>query len=1018
MSGIYRGTGGTGDSTTDATITEVTQQAANAAASATAASTSASEASTSATSASTSETNAAASEAGVTASAASALASQVAAAASEGESAASETAAALSETNAGTSETNAATSATASASSAANALSSQNASSGSEVNASNSATAAASSASTATTQASTATTKAAEALASQTASAASETSAATSATTATTQASTATTKASEASASATAAASSESTVAASATAAGTSETNAATSATTATTKASEASTSETNAATSATTATTQATSASSSATSATTSAATATTKASEAVTSATSAATSLATFTGQYVSQTTAPSSPDTGDLWFDTSTSIMKVYNGASWANAGSSVNGIENSVQYIATAGQTTFSATYDAGYVDVYLNGILLATTDYTATNGSSVVLNTGASVSDVVYIQAFGTFALADHYTKVASDARYAQETYVDTAISNLVDSSPAALDTLNELASALGDDANFSTTVTNSIATKLPLAGGTMTGDTLHGDNVRAKFGAGNDLEIYSDGTDGYIDNVTGDFYIRDTTGGTLHIQGKSGEESIVCHDDGGVDLYRNNALKLSTTSTGVDISGTVTANDLTLGDASPTLIFNDSDITNLQHYITSASNANLYYAADSNSVATGKHIFTTQNVERLYINSTGIDVTGTVTAGDGHTFGSDASDNLLITSSAGENLILDSGDDVFLKAGSANRVKVDNSGDISFYEDTGSTAKFFWDASAESLGIGTSSPAAPLDFVSNSATQAAIIRGRSSDNISTVSFKSNDNSAEYGYLQGRSNELRMFASSSQFLTLGAGAAERMRIDSSGNVGIGTSSPSKALDVTGSIKASGTFNPSNTDWGNAALIANGSYGGGIAIVDGSTGWGMWADTGGANLRIGQGATSGALSTKISINADGIVTKPYQPSFQAHGTGGHTTYSGVFHMNSTSTNTGGHYSTASSRFTAPVAGNYYFTCSLNIYGPNTAACAWYIRKNGTDIIRADQDGTHGGWKTQTISGVLTLGVNDYVDVYLNSNTYVASASWTHFSGHLIG
>jgi hypothetical protein len=49
--------------------------------------------------------------------------------------------------------------------------------------------------------------------------------------------------------------------------------------------------------------------------------------------------------------------------------------------------------------------------------------------------------------------------------------YATETYVDTAVSGLVDSAPATLDTLNELASALGDDANFSTTVTNSIATK-------------------------------------------------------------------------------------------------------------------------------------------------------------------------------------------------------------------------------------------------------------------------------------------------------------------------------------------------------------------------------------------------------------------------------------------------------------------------------------------------------------------------------------------------------------------
>ena len=70
---------------------------------------------------------------------------------------------------------------------------------------------------------------------------------------------------------------------------------------------------------------------------------------------------------------------------------------------------------------------------------------------------------------------------NNVTIAGSISGYATESYVGTQISNLVDSSPNALNTLNELAAALGDDASFSTTVTNSIATKLPLAGGTMTG---------------------------------------------------------------------------------------------------------------------------------------------------------------------------------------------------------------------------------------------------------------------------------------------------------------------------------------------------------------------------------------------------------------------------------------------------------------------------------------------------------------------------------------------------------
>jgi len=76
----------------------------------------------------------------------------------------------------------------------------------------------------------------------------------------------------------------------------------------------------------------------------------------------------------------------------------------------------------------------------------------------------------------------------YFTNARADAR------AQLKIDALVDSAPGTLDTLNELAAALGDDANFSTTVTNSIATKLPLAGGTMTGNLFldHNANLNTK----------------------------------------------------------------------------------------------------------------------------------------------------------------------------------------------------------------------------------------------------------------------------------------------------------------------------------------------------------------------------------------------------------------------------------------------------------------------------------------------------------------------------------------------
>jgi len=68
----------------------------------------------------------------------------------------------------------------------------------------------------------------------------------------------------------------------------------------------------------------------------------------------------------------------------------------------------------------------------------------------------------------------TQSASNNSTKIATTA------YTDAQVATVVDSAPGTLNTLNELAAALGDDANFSTTVTNSIAAKLPLAGGTMT----------------------------------------------------------------------------------------------------------------------------------------------------------------------------------------------------------------------------------------------------------------------------------------------------------------------------------------------------------------------------------------------------------------------------------------------------------------------------------------------------------------------------------------------------------
>jgi hypothetical protein len=215
--------------------------------------------------------------------------------------------------------------------------------------AASSATASASSASSASTSASTASTQASNA--------------STSASTASTQATNASNSASAASTSASNASTSETNAASSATAAASSATSAASSATTATTQASAASTSATNAATSASNASTSATNASNSATTATTKASEASTSATNAATSATAADTAkTAAQAAQAAAETAADNFDDTylgakssdptvdndgdaltaGDLYFNTTSNVLRVYNGSAWQDAAVSTTGL----------------------------------------------------------------------------------------------------------------------------------------------------------------------------------------------------------------------------------------------------------------------------------------------------------------------------------------------------------------------------------------------------------------------------------------------------------------------------------------------------------------------------------------------------------------------------------------------------------------------------------------------------------------------------------------------------
>ena len=164
---------------------------------------------------------------------------------------------------------------------------------------------------------------------------------------------------------------------------------------------------------------------------------------------------------------------------------------------------------------------------------------------------------------------------------AQDA--ATKNYVDTAVADVVDAAPAALDTLNELAAALGDDASFSTTVTNSIATKLPLAGGTMSGAIAMGTSKIT--GMGEPTANQDAATKSYVD--TADATKLNLSGGTM---------------TGAIDMGANKVTSTYTPTDNVDLT-TKTYVDGILGSATAAATSAANAATSETNAATSETNA-------------------------------------------------------------------------------------------------------------------------------------------------------------------------------------------------------------------------------------------------------------------------------------------------------------------------------------------------------------------------------------------------------------------------------
>ena len=335
-------------------------------------------------------------------------------------------------------------------------------------------------------------------------------------------------------------------------------------------------------------------------------------------------------------------------------------------------------------------------------------------------------------------------------------------------------------------------------ITNAIST---------TANISFGDNDKAIFGAGSDLQIYHDGSHSFIsDQGTGNLRLLAEN---FQVQNAAGNEAmIVAVPNAGVALYYNSNSKLTTTSAGIDVTGTLTADGLTV-EGGNTIRLNAS--------------------------STNDFLTLTQNGTQAVI-----------------TADSDATGSLVFQTTAAGS--------------SADRLEIAAGGDISFYEDTGTTPKLFWDASAESLGIGTSSPTSKL-AISGSSAFTVGNSGKAIQGIDITATAGGNNNfggaisfgaggagrAAIATVQNSTDNdnigLAFFTHTS---TSTDDSIERLRIDSSGNVGIGSAD---AVSY-GKFLVNGTGNLINANASSGAatfqLYEAGAGRFGITTLDGSAG----------------------------------------------------------------------------------------------------------------------------------------------------------------------